>query len=65
MDRQHPVISNQDRSPHYCGHCLTPITARTPSCPSCDISFAGSGRFQRLPGTPPRASGIRLQDLAA
>ena len=52
MARKNSRTAFLDDSDHYCGHCLTPVGARTPSCPSCDRSFAGPGRFQRLPGSP-------------
>lgn len=65
MDRSNSRIPNHDTTPHYCGHCLTPVSARSASCPACDLSFAGPGRFQRLPGSPPAPLGVALFDFAA
>jgi len=33
---------------HVCARCLEPVSEDAESCPGCQASFAGCGRFLRL-----------------
>jgi len=37
----------------YCGRCVEPVATDSTSCPHCETSFAGAGRFLRISGPRP------------
>ena len=44
---------NDDHAPCYCLACCTVVDEHDPECGGCGRSFAGTGRFDRIMGTPP------------
>ena len=50
------------RADHYCARCLHTVGHDTRECPRCSRRFVGRGRFDRLAGSPPPASSLRLMD---
>ena len=37
----------------FCARCVQLVTEDSQACPSCQTSFAGSGRFMRISGPRP------------
>ena len=49
----------------FCARCVATIDEDSRSCPSCDTSFAGAGRFLRICGPRPSVVPTRQPWAAA
>jgi hypothetical protein len=56
---------HDDAHESYCLHCYAPAPESLEACEGCDVSFLGSGSFDRVRGPRPSALYRRLISGAA